>query len=125
MASGRVNAFREAIVTLVVRNNQGSEQRVETVVDTGFNGHLTLPPGLVAALGLPYRRSGRALLGDGQAVTFDVHEAVILWEGSPRRIPVDVADTDPLLGMGLLYGHSLSIQVVEEGEVLIRGISVS
>jgi hypothetical protein len=38
---------------------------------------------------------------------------------------VDVADTDPLLGMGLLYGHNLSIQVVEEGEVLVRVLPVS
>ncbi len=125
MISGRVNAFREAVVTLVVQNAQGQEQRIEAVVDTGFNGHLTLPPDVVAALGLPYRRSGRALLGDGRAVMFDVHEAVISWEGTGRRIPVDVADTDPLLGMGLLYGHSLSIEVVENGEVLVRALPVS
>lgn len=125
MISGRVNAFREAIVTLVVRNAQGQDRVLEAVIDTGFNGHLTLPPDVVASLNLPYRRSGRALLGDGRAVTFDVHEAVILWGGSPRRIPVDVAETDPLLGMGLLYGHSLSIHIIEDGEVTVRVLPVS
>ncbi len=125
MLFGRVNAFREAIVTLVVRNAEGLDHGLEAVVDTGFNGHLTLPPDVVAALKLPYRRSGRALLGDGRSVTFDVHEAVILWGGSPRRIPVDVADTDPLLGMGLLYGHSLSIHIIEDGEVVVRVLPIS
>ncbi|HXU33230.1 MAG TPA: clan AA aspartic protease [Thermoanaerobaculia bacterium] len=125
MIFGRVNAFREAIVTLVLRSAEGQDQNIEAVVDTGFNGHLTLPPDVVAALGLPFRRSGRALLGDGRAVTFDVHEAVILWGGSPLRIPVDVADTDPLMGMGLLYGHSLSIHIIENGEVTVRALPVS
>lgn len=125
MIFGRVNTFREAILSLVVRDAVGRERSIEAVVDTGFTGHLTLPPDVVEALGLPFRRSGRALLGDGRAATFDIHEAVILWEGSPRRIPVDVADTDPLLGMGLLYGHNLNIQVIEDGEVLVRVLPVS
>jgi clan AA aspartic protease len=125
MISGWVNAYREAIVRLTVRGLQGQEQTIEAVIDTGFNGYLTLPPALIAALGLPFRRNGRALLGDGSAVTFDIHEAVILWGGRSRRIPVDAAETDSLLGMGLLYGHELSVQIIEEGDAFIRPLSLS
>ena len=95
------------------------------MIDTGFNGSLTLPPDLISGLALPFRRIGRALLGDGSEVTFDIHETVILWDGRLRRIAVDVADTDPLLGMGLLYGHELNLQVIEGGDASIKPLQVS
>jgi clan AA aspartic protease len=122
MISGWVNAYREAVVRLPLRSSQGREQSVEVVIDTGFNGYLTLPPDLIRELGLPFRRNGRAVLGDGSEITFDIHEAVILWDGKPRRIAVDAADTDPLLGTGLLSGHELSVEFVEGGEALIRSL---
>jgi clan AA aspartic protease len=125
MISGWVNGYLEAVVRLPLRSPQGREEAIEAVVDTGFNGHLTLPPNLIESLGLPFRRLGRAVLGDGSAVTFDIHEAVILWDGQPRRIPVDAADTDPLLGMSLLFGHEVSVQVIEGGNVFIRLMQVS
>ena len=125
MITGRVSSYREAIVPLRIRGPRGQELAIETVVDTGFNGFLTLPPDVVTTLGLPFRRSARAVLGDGRSVTFDVHEAVVLWNGRLQRIPVDTADTDPLLGMGLLYGHELSVQVIEDGDVSIKPMSLS
>lgn len=120
MISGQVNAYREAVVLLPIRNPQGRERAIEAVIDTGFNGYLTLPPDIIAELGLPFRRNGRAVLGDGSAVTFDIHEAVLFWDGRFRRIPVDAADTEPLLGVGLLYGHELSIQFIEGGSAVIK-----
>lgn len=125
MISGWVTPYREAIVRLSVRDLQGREQIVEAVIDTGFNGYFTLPPDVIAALALPFRRNGRAVLGDGSSVTFDIHEAVVLWGGRPRRISVDAADATPLLGMGLLYGHELNIQVIDGGEALIRPLAIS
>lgn len=120
MISGEVNAYCEAVVRLPVRSPRGREQAVEAVIDTGFNGYLTLPPDVITSLGLPFRRNGRAVLGDGSAVTFDIHEAVILWDGLLRRISVDAADTEPLLGMRLLYGHDLNVRVIEGGSAVIK-----
>ncbi|MEO6194804.1 MAG: clan AA aspartic protease [Thermoanaerobaculia bacterium] len=120
-----MNTYREAVLRLPVRGLQGREQTVEAVLDTGFNGYLTLPPGLISALGLPFRRNGRAVLGDGSEITFDIHEAVVLWNGQLRRIAVDAADTEPLLGMNLLYGHELNLQVIEGGSVIVRPLQLS
>jgi clan AA aspartic protease len=125
MIKGRVNAHREALVPLPLRGPQGEEHAIEAVIDTGYNGHLTLPPDLIVRLGFPFLRSSRAMLGDGSTIEFDIHEAALIWNGRLQRIPVDAADVNPLLGMGLLYGHELNIEVIEEGSALIRALKIS
>ena len=54
MITGVVNSNREAIIRLVVAGPRGQQQDIEAIIDTGFTGFLTLPPALVAALGLPW-----------------------------------------------------------------------
>lgn len=125
MIKGRVNIHREALVPLTLRGSQGDEHEIEVAIDTGYNGFLTLPPDLIALLGLPFLRSSRAILGDGSTVEFDIHEATLIWNGSAQRIPVDAADVSPLLGMSLLYGHELNIEVIEDGNALIRALEIS
>jgi clan AA aspartic protease len=121
---GRVNAFREAVVSVTVRGSL-AEEEIEAVIDTGFNGSLTLPPSLIEALGLPFRRRDRAILGDGSETFFDTHEAEIVWDGHPRAIAVDSADTEPLLGTALLDGCELTIRFVDDGEVFIEAMNDS
>jgi clan AA aspartic protease len=120
MITGVVTASLQAIIRLTVRGPEGQEQEVEAVIDTGFDGTLTLPPALIAALGLAWRRRGRALLADGSESLFDIYEATVVWDGEPRRIAVDEADIDPLVGMSLLYGYELIVQAVESGSVMIQ-----
>ena len=122
MMTGVVSAYLEALVRITIRGPGGQEQEVETVIDTGFDGALTLPPALITTLGLPWRRRGRALLADGTDTLFDIYEALVVWDGTPRRIAVDAADTDPLIGMSLLYGYELTIQTVEGGSVMIQAL---
>ena len=43
MIEGAVNANLEAVVTLSIQETPGQTWEVEAVVDTGFNGYLTLP----------------------------------------------------------------------------------
>jgi predicted aspartyl protease len=73
MIVGQVNTFCEAVVRLSVRGFLGVEQGIEAVVDTGYTGFLTLPPDLIAALRLPFRRRSSAVLGDGRIAFFNVH----------------------------------------------------
>lgn len=122
MIIGMVTAFRQATIRLTVRGLTGQEQEVGAVIDTGFDGALTLPAALIAALGLPWRRRGRALLANGSECLFDVYEATVLWDGAPRRVAVDAADIDPLVGMLLLYGYELTVQAMEGGQVTIKAL---
>ena len=50
---GVVNAAYEPVVSLAVQGPSGQSRDIEAVVDTGFNGFLTLPTELVAELALP------------------------------------------------------------------------
>ncbi|MGH3087130.1 MAG: clan AA aspartic protease [Rubrobacteraceae bacterium] len=116
-----MNASREAVVSVTVRDSR-AEREIEAVVDTGFDGNLTLPPFLVADLDLPFRRRDRAILGDGSETFFDTHEATVLWDGRPRAVAVDSADTTPLLGTSLLDSHELTVRFVDGGDVRIEAI---
>lgn len=119
MITGIVNDYLEATVTLPLRDPLGQIQSVMTIVDTGFDGALTLPASLIKALGLPFLRSSLTLLADGRESEFDIHEAFIEWDGQSRRILVDTAETDPLLGMELLEDYELRVQVRPGGRVRI------
>lgn len=116
---GKVNARREALVRLRVCGRGKIRRSVTAIIDTGYNGSLTLRRSAIQALGL--RRIGQSdgELGDGSVVSFDVYAGVAIWGG--RRMPVDIdeARTDPLVGMELLDGYEVNIRVERGGDVNI------
>ena len=120
MIEGVVNASYEAVVSLPLQSQSGQVREIEAVVDTGFNGFLTLPSALVGELALPFVTRGWATLADGSRVSFDTYAVAVVWEGQPREVLVDAADTTPLVGMQMLDDHDLSIQVRNGGRVLIQ-----
>jgi clan AA aspartic protease len=119
MVTRVVNAALEATLRIVVLDTRGQPSEIETVVDTGFSGFLTLPPPLIAALALPWLCRQLGVLADGQVHIFDVYNATIIWDGQPRTVEVEAVDAQPLLGMALLRGHDLRVQVVPGGPVCI------
>lgn len=89
------------------------------MIDTGFTGHLTLPPAIIRSLALPKRGFVEAELADGGVASLEVFDGRLLWHGEPRRVPVYGADT-PLVGMSLLRGSRLTVEVAPGGEVAIE-----
>src|SRR5207237_10912338 len=98
-------------------------QVVEAVIDTGFTGTLTLPPALIATLGLRWRSVDQATLADGSTCVFQVYVGKLAWDGKVRTILVAEADADPLVGMRLLRGHELKMQVRARGKVTIKRLT--
>jgi clan AA aspartic protease len=119
MMTGTVNTDLEPLFRLTVRDPGGQPHDVEAVIDTGFNGFLTLPPALIAALGLPWLCRQEGQLADGSLQAFDVYVATVDWHGQLRSVEVEAADAQPLLGMALLHGSGLRIQVEPGGAVTI------
>jgi clan AA aspartic protease len=122
MITGVVNANREAIIRLVVTGPSGQQQNTEAIIDTGFTGFLTLPPARVTALGLPWLSRQPGILADGSVDIFDVYVATVMWDGQPRTVEVEAADTEPLVGMSLLDHHSLQIDVLRGGVVTVSAL---
>jgi clan AA aspartic protease len=117
MITGIVNADFEPTISLSICGSNGKAYTQEAIVDTGFNGWLSLPSDLIAELNLEWKRRGRAVLGDGTECVFDVYEAVVVWDGNMLTIPIDEADSEPLVGMSLMEGYQLTVQVFEDGRV--------
>jgi clan AA aspartic protease len=120
MITGTVTSRREARIRVVLRGPGGVEREVDALIDTGFTGMLTLPPTSIMALGLSWLGSGSAVLADGSEVRYGVYEATTTWDESPCRVTVYAVDSEPLIGMALLYGCELRIQVVEGGSLTIE-----
>jgi clan AA aspartic protease len=122
MMTGAVSAALETMLPLSVQGPGGQPQPIDAVVDTGFNGFLTLPPALIASLGLPWISSIQATLADGSSQQLDVDAVRVLWEGQPRTVDVQAVDAPVLIGMKLLQGSELRIEVVAGGAVTITAI---
>jgi clan AA aspartic protease len=122
MITGRVTAHREALIPVSVQDATGQGHTMDAVIDTGYTGDLTLPPALIAALGLPWRGYASAVLGDGSVQQVAVYAATVIWDGQARVVEIDAADTDPLVGMGLLYGYEVRMQAVDGGAVTIEAL---
>ena len=119
---GVVNLRREATLPLVIGNSTGQREIIETVIDTGFDGFLSLPSEIIVRLGLPWTISNSATLGDGSEVLFDFYTGTVIWDGQYRAIDVAESETEPLLGIALLYGYRLQVDNVEGGIVKIEAL---
>ena len=120
MIEGVVTAAYEPVITLAVLGPSGRSTEIEAVVDTGFNGLLTVTPALARELGLTLEGTGLATLADGSEVTFDLYEVGVLWDGQPKYVVAEEAETTPLVGMLLLDRYSLSVEVEAGGRVVIQ-----
>jgi len=120
MITGVVNAHLEATLRLTLRGPNGQMRRVKAVVDTGFDGSLTLRPAVIAYLGYSWDGRGSAILADGSETVFDIYAGVVVWDRRKRAIPIHEADTTPLVGTALLAEHELRVAFRPRGKVTIK-----
>ena len=109
----------EAIVELEVSGLGQPTQQIEAVIDTGYNGYLTLPSHLVTSLQLPFVGHRRGTLADGSVARLDAYLATVVWHGQPKDVLISQAAGTPLIGMSLLQGSRLTMDVVDGGDVTI------
>ena len=120
---GRTVVGDEARVELTVEGIRGQSKTIEAVVDTGFSSWLTLPPDLIKSLELPWYSVEEGILADGSTCRYDVFEAAVIWDGKLRPIFVDAADIEPLVGMKLMRGYELRVQVRERGKITLKRLA--
>jgi clan AA aspartic protease len=120
MITGAVASGRGPIVPLVVLDAEGHEHSLSAIVDTGFNGWLTLPGRLARLWGIPSREQGSAVLADGSVVYYTVYRASVMWDGQPIAVLIDEMESEPLIGMRLTHGYRMLIENVDGGAVSIE-----
>ncbi len=109
------------VVSITVANPSEPQPAIpfDATVDTGFTGFLTLRPGVIAQLRLPFITNQPAVLANGTVSSYDVHVGRVVWHGGERIVPVYSMDSDPLIGMALLWNSRLTVDIVPNGLVSI------
>ena len=121
MIRGKITAYQEAVIELEV-SGLNSSAKIKAVIDTGFTGYLTLPSALINHLNLQQVGEQLAILGDENRVVLKRYVAKVLWHGAERDVFVLQAEGGPLIGMSLLYGSRLTLDVVTDGDVTIDAL---
>jgi predicted aspartyl protease len=58
-------------------------------------------------------------MADGGVYSFNVYSATVIWDGQSRVVEALEANSPPLLGMQMMDGHILRIEVSNGGQVEI------
>ena len=108
---GRVDQAGRALVQISLRPSaQSTPTQLDAWIDTGFTGDLVLPLAPVTALALPQSGTVNAQLADGSIILMDTYDCLLEWFGQTRQIEVVPNNGQlPLLGIGLLRNHKLTI----------------
>ena len=119
--NGHVDSSGRVLLAVTVRpSDVAAGRQIQVWIDTGFNGDLVLPQHLIEDLALPHSGTVKAILADGSEVTLKTHSCLIDWFGQQRHLEVVANESEyPLLGVGLLLGHELSISY-RSGEISIE-----
>ena len=123
MLTGRINQDLQAWLTVDLMTRSGQPRPIAVTVDTGFNGLLTLPTITIQGLELSEESSKLAITATGDRVRLTTYYSTMTWHGEPRTIEVVEAGGEPLLGMELLLGNRVTLDVVEGGAVTIEPLS--
>ena len=123
MLTGRVTSDNEAVLQMTVLGTGGRMVQVDAAIDTGYNGFLTLPKNVIEELDLSFVGPTRAALGDGNEVDMELFLGVVQWEGEPRDVLVLETEGGTLVGMALLGGCRVILDVEEDGLVSIESLA--
>ena len=120
MIRGKVNERGQALVAVEALDRDGWFQPLEFVLDTGFTGDLLLSADAIQRLAVVPHNEINAALADGQGVQLRGWLGSILWHDQMRRVIIAQADGEPLLGMRLLRGSRVTLDVRLDGDVTIE-----
>ena len=93
-------------------------------IDTGFTDYLTLSPPAIQSLRLPSAGTIHVSLAEGSRADLGVYAASVECDGTLVEINVLETDGDALVGMALLYGSAIYLEVVDGGSVEISRLPI-
>lgn len=93
---------------------------VEFIVDTGFEGDLSLPGSLVAQLNAGYATERFSQMVDGSIIKRRAYLIDLEWGDGTRPMEVLVLENAPLLGAVLMDKSHLDADMRSGGEIVIE-----
>ncbi len=120
MIKGSVDARQRAWIPLETGNGAGNFRPMVFVVDTGFDGDLTLSRESINQLGLAEVAPTMVTLATGVREQVNTWGGYILWHGRHRYVEVLETRGNPLMGTRLLEGSQLTVQMRVNEEVVIE-----
>ncbi len=119
MITGKIVNNQEATIELEVVGVDRLE-KIEAIIDTGFTGELMLSGDLIDRLEIPRVGELPITLGDGSEVYVSLYLTIVVWHSEKRIVQTLRTDGNSLVGMSLLFGNRLILDVVTDGEVSIE-----
>ena len=119
MIAGNLNPDGELVVPIRVLDANAHVHRFEAVVDTGFEGYLSLSPEQISDLGLIFAQRIDMVVATGRTFQVNSYEGTVLWRGELQPIRILEAEGRPLIGISLLWGSLLTAEITDNGEVTI------
>ena len=120
MIRGTVFPNRQALLAVALLDPAGQFQPFEFVLDTGFDGDLSLPARTIQTLAIRRLLPSIAELADGSRTMVPTWSATALWDGERRTVSIMESEGEPLLGMGLLWGNHISLAAKDFGDLVIE-----
>ena len=119
MASGAVRNL-VPVVPVAVLDRSGSPQQFQAVLDTGFAGAISLPRPSIERFGLANPRQEPVTLANGETQDSYIYRATAIWDGERYAVSVYELGREPFIGMELLNGNRLTMDVHEDGPISIE-----
>ena len=98
--------------TITVVGSTGSKE-VEAIIDTGFNGFLTLPQDIADSIGMEYTKAvSSSIVADGSTSPSLIYKGKMIYDSSRVDLLIDVQKhCKILLGTALLEELKLSLYI--------------
>ena len=93
---------------------------VEFLIDTGFEGELSLPQLVADQVEAEFFANRPVRLGDGSLRQRPAYKFVLEWDEEARLTEILILENTPLLGVELLAGSLLQLEMQDGGEVQIE-----
>ena len=95
---------------------------VEFIVDTGFDGDLSLPENLLVRLQSTFLQDRYVMLADGSMSLRSVYRVMLEWDEQTRLVEIVTLENAPLLGIQLMDGKLLQAEMTDGGEVSLENL---
>ena len=119
MTRGYVTTTRKPMLPLTILDRNDNGHAIQFIVDTGFTGQVLLPERYIRRLGLIMDSWFEGRPATGEVTNILAGEAIIIWQGQRRDVHVLQLDSEPLLGMELLWNNRIAIDAVADGAVTV------